>query len=282
MASERLVVLEVVFYHSAIAPFPTQPPFISVLRPSQIHRRGLAVKRKQRRTVQCLFLQIAKRERCVQIDFNGRNELLRRGLAQSFALLAEQLVHLVLEVLVQLLLVALLQTEEIFVLVLSMPLNVSNQRPAVQHIDLRLRTAQIARNVTQFSHFEGSQIRLFPRLFRLFLEILFIELFLRVRVLIGIASTPLPAIGFSFSRTKRLEQKGAWTSEYLVWKIEIRFADGIFVQIAEVDIVRHAHSRFLLSIHRSPHRHLDNRTDILIGEVPRRSTHAIHQIVRSV
>ena len=71
-------------------------------------------------------------------------------------------------------------------------------------------------------------------------------------------------------------------SEYLVWKIEIRFADGIFMQIAEVDIVRHAHSRLLLSIHRSPHRHLDNRTDILIGKVLRRSTHAIHQIVRRI
>ena len=86
-----------------------------------------------------------------------------------------------------------------------------------------------------------------------------------------------------FSRTKRLEQKNEWTSEYFVWKIEIRFADSIFVQIAEVDIVRHAHSRFLfLSIYRSPHRHLDNRTDILIGKVPRRSTHAIHQIVRRI
>ena len=72
-------------------------------------------------------------------------------------------------------------------------------------------------------------------------------------------------------------------SEYLVWKIEIRFADGIFVQIAEVDIVRHAHSLFLLlSIHRSPHSHFEHRTDTLIGEVPRRSTHAIHQVVRSI
>ena len=85
-----------------------------------------------------------------------------------------------------------------------------------------------------------------------------------------------------FSRTKRLEQKGAWTSEYLVWKIEIRFTSFIVVQIAEVDIVCHVYSRFLLSIHRSPHRHLDNRTDILIGEVLRRSTHAIHQIVRRI
>ena len=100
MASERHVVLEVAFYHSAITPFPTQSPFISVLRPSQIHRRGLAIKWKQRRTVQCLLLQIAKRERRVQIDFDGRNELLLRGLAQSLALLSDQLVHLVLEVLV--------------------------------------------------------------------------------------------------------------------------------------------------------------------------------------
>ena len=127
MASERHVVLEVAFYHSAITPFPIQSPFISALRPSQIHRRELAVKRKQRRIVQCLFLQIAKRERRVQIDFDGRNELLRRGLAQSLALLTEQLIHLVLEVLVQFLLVALLQTEEIFVLVLSVSLNVSNE-----------------------------------------------------------------------------------------------------------------------------------------------------------
>ena len=137
-------------------------------------------------------------------------------------------------------------------------------------------------DATQFSHFEGSQIRLFPRLFRLLLEILFVELFLRIRVLIRIASTSLPAVCFSFSRTKRLEQKGVWMGEYLVWKIEIRLADSIFVQIAEVDIVRHAHSRFLLSIHRSPYCHLNNRTDVLIGEVPRRSTHAIHQIIRSV
>ena len=94
---------------------------------------------------------------------------------------------------------------------------------------------------------------------------------------------PLSAIGFFFSRTKRLEQKGAWTSEYLVWKIEIRFADSIFVQIAEVDIVSHVHSRLLLlSIHRSPHRYLDYLTDILIGEVPRRSIHAIHQMIRSI
>ena len=82
---------------------------------------------------------------------------------------------------------------------------------------------------------------------------------------------------------KSLGQKGAWTSEYLVWKIETRFASFIFVQIAEVVIVRHAHSRFLfLSIYRSPHRHLDNRTDILIGEVSPHSTHAIHQIVRRI
>ena len=105
MASKRHVVLEVAFYHSTITPFPTQSPFLSTLRPSQIHRRGLAVKRKQRQTVQRLFLQIAKRERCIQIDFDRRNELLRRGLAQSLALLTEQLVHLVLEVLIQLLLV---------------------------------------------------------------------------------------------------------------------------------------------------------------------------------
>ena len=71
-------------------------------------------------------------------------------------------------------------------------------------------------------------------------------------------------------------------SEYLVWEIEIRLADGVFVQIAEVDIVRHAHSRFLLSIHRSPHRHLNNRTDVLIGEVPLHSKYAIHQNIRSV
>ena len=45
------------------------------------------------------------RERCVQIDFDGRNELLRRGLDQLLALLTEQLVHLVLEILIQLLLV---------------------------------------------------------------------------------------------------------------------------------------------------------------------------------
>ena len=60
-------------------------------------------------------------------------------------------------------------------------------------------------------------------------------------------------------------------SEYLVWKIESRFTDGIFVQIAEVDIVCHAHSRFLLllSIHRSLHRYLNHRTDVLlIGEIP--------------
>ena len=73
-------------------------------------------------------------------------------------------------------------------------------------------------------------------------------------------------------------------SEYLVWKIENRFNDSIFVQIAEVDIVYHAHSRFLLlSIHHSPHLHLNNRTDVLlIGEVPRRSVHAIHQTICSV
>ena len=72
-------------------------------------------------------------------------------------------------------------------------------------------------------------------------------------------------------------------SEHLVWEIESRFTDSIFVQIAEVDIVRHAHSRFLLSIHRSPHCHLNNHTDVLlIGEVPRRSKYAIHQIIRSV
>ena len=99
----------------------------------------------------------------------------------------------------------------------------------------------------------------------------FVELFLRIRVLIRIASTSLPAVGFSFSRTKRLEQKGVWMGEYLVWKIEIRLADSIFVQIAEVDIVHHVHSRFLLilSIHRSPYCHLNNRTDVLlIGEIP--------------
>ena len=178
MESERRVVLEVAFYHSAIASFPTQPPFLSVLHHSEIHRRGLAVKWKQCRTVQCLFLRIAERERCVQIDLDKRNELLRRGLSQSFVLLAEQLVHLVLEFLIHFLLVVPFQTEEIFVLVLSMPLNVSNERPAVQHIDLRLRTAQIVRDVAQFSHFEGSQVRLFPRDFCLFLEILFIKLFL--------------------------------------------------------------------------------------------------------
>ena len=73
-------------------------------------------------------------------------------------------------------------------------------------------------------------------------------------------------------------------SEYLVWKIEICFTDSIFVLIAEVDIMHHTHSRFLLlSIHRSPHCHLNHRTDVLlIGEIPRRSTHAIHQIIRSV
>ena len=56
------------------------------------------------------------------------------------------------------------------------------------------------------------------------------------------------------------------------------------MQIAEVDIVHHAHSRFLpLPIHRSPHRHLNNRTDVLlIGEVPRRSKHAIRQIIRNI
>ena len=181
MESERRVVLEVAFYHSAIASFPTQPPFISVLRLSEIHRRGLAVKWKQCRTVQCLFLRIAERERCVQIDLDKRNELLRRGLSQSFVLLAEQLVHLVhlvLEFLIHFLLVVPFQTEEIFVLVLSMPLNVSNERPAVQYVDLRLRTAQIVRDVTQFSHFEGLQVRLFPLDFSLFLEILFIKLFL--------------------------------------------------------------------------------------------------------
>ena len=181
MASERRVVLEVAFYHSAITPFPTQPSFMSVLCHSEIHRRGLAVMWKQCRTVQCLFLRIAERERCVQIDLDKRNELLRRGLSQSFVLLAEQLVHLVhlvLEFLIQLVLVVLLQTEGIFILVLSMPLNVSNERPAVQYVDLRLRTAQIARDVTQFSHFEGSQVRPFPRDFCLFLEILFIKLFL--------------------------------------------------------------------------------------------------------
>ena len=178
MASERHVVLEVAFYHSAITPFPTQPPFLFVLRHSEIHRRGLAIKWKQCRTVQCLFLRIAERERCVQIDLDKRNELLRRGLSQSFVLLAEQLVHLVLEFLIQLVLVVLLQTEGIFILVLSMPLKVSNERPAVQYVDLRLRTAQIARDVAQFSHFEGSQVRLFPRDFCLFLEILFIKLFL--------------------------------------------------------------------------------------------------------
>ena len=73
-------------------------------------------------------------------------------------------------------------------------------------------------------------------------------------------------------------------SEYLVWEIESRFTDSIFVQIAEGDIVHHAHSCFLLlSIHRSPHCHLNNRTDVLlIGEVPLHSTHAIHQNIRSV
>ena len=176
MASERRVVLEVAFYHSAITPFPTQPSFLFVLRHSEIHRRGLAIKWKQCRTVQCLFLRIAERERCVQIDLDKRNELLRRGLDHSFALLAKQLVHLVLEFLIHFLLVVPFQTEEIFVLVLSMPLNVSNERPAVQHIDLRLRTAQIVRDMTQFSYFEGSQIRLFPRLFRFLLEILFASL----------------------------------------------------------------------------------------------------------
>ena len=91
-----------------------------------------------------------------------------------------------------------------------------------------------------------------------------------VRVLIWIASTSLPAVGFTLSRTKRFEQKGMWMNEYLAWEIESRFTDSIFVQIAEVDIVHHAHSRFLpLPIHRSPHRHLNNRTDVLlIGEVP--------------
>ena len=176
MVSERLVVLEVVFYHSAIAPFPTQPPYISVLRLSQILLRGLAVKRKQRRTVQCLFLQIAKREQCVQIDLDKRNELLRCGLAQSFALFAEQLIPLVLEFLIHLLMVVLFQTEKIFVLVLSMPFNVSNERPAVQNVDLRLRISQITRDLMQFSHFESSQIRLFLRQFYLFLEILFASL----------------------------------------------------------------------------------------------------------
>ena len=53
------------------------------------------------------------------------------------------------------------QTEKIFVLVLSMPFNVSNERPAVQNVDLRLRIAQITYDLMQFSHFEGSQIRLF-------------------------------------------------------------------------------------------------------------------------
>ena len=60
-------------------------------------------------------------------------------------------------------------------------------------------------------------------------------------------------------------------NEYLVWKIENCYADGIFVLIVEVDIVHHVHSRFLLilSIHRSPYCHLNNRTDVLlIGEVP--------------
>ena len=71
--------------------------------------------------------------------------------------------------------------------------------------------------------------------------------------------------------------------KYLVWKIEIRFTDSIFVQIAEADIMRHVRSRFLiLSIHRSPYRYLNIRTDVLIGEVPRRSTHTIHQMIRSV
>ena len=130
---------------------------------------------------------------------------------------------------------------------------------------------------------EGLQIRLLPRLFYPFLEILFVELFLRIRVLIRIASTSLPVVGFSSSRTKRLEQKGVWMSEHLVWEIESRFTDSIFVQNTEADIVRHAHSHFLLlSIHRSPHGHLINRTAVLIGEVLRRSTHAIHQIIRSV
>ena len=75
-----------------------------------------------------------------------------------------------------------------------------------------------------------------------------------------------------------------WINEHLVWKREIRFTNSIFVQIAEADIVHHAHSRFLLlSIHRSPHCHLNNHTDVLlIGEVPRRSKYAIHQIIRSV
>ena len=72
-------------------------------------------------------------------------------------------------------------------------------------------------------------------------------------------------------------------NEYLVWEIESRFTDSIFVQIAEAYIVHHAHSCFLLSIHRSPHFHLNNHTDgLLIGEVPLHSTHAIHQNIRSV
>ena len=47
----------------------------------------------------------------------------------------------------------------------------------------------------------------------------FVEFFLLVRVLIWIVSMLLPAVGFSLSRTKRLEQKGMWMNEYLVWKI---------------------------------------------------------------
>ena len=92
-----------------------------------------------------------------------------------------------------------------------------------------------------------------------------------VRVLIRILSTSLPVVGVYFLRTKILEQKGMWMNEYLAWEIESRFTDSIFVKIAEVDIVRHAHSRFLLilSIHRSPYCHLNNRTDVLlIGEIP--------------
>ena len=287
MMSERRIVLEVAFFRPAITPFPTQPPFISVLRHSQIHRRGLAIKWKQRRTVQCLLLLIAKRKRCVQIDLDRWNEQLRRGLAQSFALFAKQLVHLI-----PWFSKSWFSSYWLRFFRRKRPAysffhaaqciqratsGISHQSPPSNNPD-RAR-CDVALPFWGFA--DPAVSSAFPSFPRYFLR--FAEIFLWVCVLIWIAAISLPAIGFFFSRAKRLEQKGEWMSEYLAWKIEIRFADGIFVQIAEVDIVRHAHSLFLLlSIHRSPHRHFEHRTDTLIGEVPRRSTHAIHQVVRSI
>ena len=122
MMSERRIVLEVAFFSPAITPFPTQPPFISVLRHSQIHRRGMAIKVEA--ASDCSVP--ASPHRQAETMCSDRLGWMKWTAPAWFGSVVRtvcetigSLDSLVLEILIQLLLVALFQTEKACVLVLS-------------------------------------------------------------------------------------------------------------------------------------------------------------------